>query len=239
MRDDSKSAFEAVEGGPTASDQGDAQPAAAGPIPSHPTVVALREMFGDAVGHHEVNAGDEHVVFIAAERSLDILRWLKDDPDQHYDLLRDVTAVDYGAGRPIQVVYQLFSIPHKRPLRVKCELPLDALQIDSTVGLWQTANWLEREVYDLFGVEFVGHPDPRRILMPDDYEEGHPLRKDFPLRGRFSRAEQTRRALSRDLRHEYSEEELEAGRIPQLMAETDVDSDAEMDFDADHALGRG
>ena len=64
------------------------------------------------------------------------------------------------------------------------------------VPLWQTANWLEREVYDLFGITFRGHPDLRRIIMPMDYAEGHPLRKDFPLRGRFTRPEQTRRALS-------------------------------------------
>ena len=72
---------------------------------------------------------------------------------------------------------------HKRALRVKCELELDHLTIESVVRLWKTANWLEREVYDLFGVDFEGHPDLRRILMPQNYEEGYPLRKDFPLRG--------------------------------------------------------
>src|SRR2546430_411004 len=82
------------------------------------------------------------------------------------------------------------------------ELPLTALEIDSVEPLWKTANWLEREVYDLFGVDFRGHPDLRRILMPENYAEGYPLRKDFPLRGRFSRAEQTRRALSQDP-HDY------------------------------------
>jgi NADH-quinone oxidoreductase subunit D len=80
--------------------------------------------------------------------------------------------------------------------------------LSSVVDLWRSANWLEREVYDMFGVTFAGHPDHRRILMPENYEEGYPLRKDFPLRGRFTRAEQTRRALARDLEDIYSLEEL-------------------------------
>jgi NADH-quinone oxidoreductase subunit C len=144
------------------------------------------------------------------------LEWLRDDPEQRYDLLVDVTAVDYGDGKPLQVVYQLWSIGHKRALRLKCELPLDGLSIDSVVGLWETANWLEREVYDLFGIEFKDHPDLRRILMPQNYAEGHPLRKDFPLRGRFSRAEQTRRALSQDYHDDYTPEALEVGGAPGL-----------------------
>ena len=100
---------------------------------------------------------------------------------------------------------------------MKCELPLDALEIESVCSLWKAANWLEREVYDLFGITFTNHPDLRRILMPPDYAEGHPLRKDFPLRGRFSRAEQTRRALSQDLEHYYFDPELERGGEPQAL----------------------
>jgi len=117
--------------------------------------------------------------------------------------------VDYGGGRPIQVIYQLWSTGHRRSLRVKAELPLDALEIDSVTGVWATANWLEREAFDMFGVNFIGHPDLRRILMPDNYAEGHPLRKDFPLRGRFSRAEQTRRALDFALEDYYTPAELQ------------------------------
>jgi NADH-quinone oxidoreductase subunit C len=115
-------------------------------------------------------------------------------------------------------VYQLFSFFHKQALRVKAELPLDApLEIESVCGLWMAADWLEREVYDMFGITFNNHPDLRRILMPPDYAEGHPLRKDFPLRGRFSRAEQTRRALSQDLDHYYFDAEIELGGESQAL----------------------
>ena len=182
----------------------------------HPAVDALRARFGAAVLHHEVSAGDQHVVYVDAAKNREILAWLKTEPAQHFDFLADVTAVDFGGGRPLQVVYQLWSMPHRRALRVKCELPLTGLQIDSVAPLWHTADWLEREVYDLFGIEFVGHPDLRRILMPENYAEGHPLRKDFPLRGRFSRAEQTRRALSQDPHDYYIPIELEIGREPQM-----------------------
>ena len=183
---------------------------------AHPSVDALRARFGAAILHHEVAAGNQHVVYVDSGRNREILTWLKTDPGQHYDFLADVTAVDFGGGRPLQVVYQLWSMPHRRGLRVKCELALSSLAIDSVQPLWATANWLEREVYDLFGIEFHGHPDLRRILMPENYAEGHPLRKDFPLRGRFTRAEQTRRALSQDPHDQYIPAELAIGREPQM-----------------------
>jgi NADH-quinone oxidoreductase subunit C len=200
---------EAVEGlAEGAATEADAPVAEHGARDAHPSVDALRARFGDAVLRHEQHAGDEHVVFVPGERVREILGWLKEEPSQGYDFLKDVTAVDYGGGRPLQVVYELWSMEHRRQLRVKAELPLDALEVDSVVPLWQTANWLEREVYDLFGIEFREHPDLRRIMMPDNYAEGHPLRKDFPLRGRFSRAEQTRRALALELEDYYTPAEL-------------------------------
>lgn len=210
--------FEKVQAGPDQSRSGRTDTArrldeTTGP---HPSVTALKESFGDAVLHAEVNAGDQHVVFIDPARVVDILGWLKED--QGFDLLVDVTGVDYGGGRPIQVVYQLWSIPNKSALRVKAELPLTDLSIESVVPLWAAANWLEREVYDLFGVEFENHPDLRRILMPENYAEGHPLRKDFPLRGRFTRAEQTRRALQQNVEDYYIPAELGTGGRPQVVS---------------------
>lgn len=213
-------ALDGLAAGPQASDiDAPHMPAEEDELPSHPSVSALRERFDDAVLRHEVHAGDEHVIFVAAERSAEILRWLREDGAHEYDFLADLTCVDYGGGRPIQVLYQLWSMRHKRQLRVKVELPLRALAIDSVVPVWRTADWLEREAYDMFGVQFRGHPDLRRILMPENYQEGHPLRKDFPLRGRFSRSEQTRRALEMDVEDYYTPGELEfmddAGQEPE------------------------
>ncbi len=193
-------------------------------LPSHPSVDGLRDRFGDGVLRHEMVAGDEHIVYIAPADVLETLTWLKEDGGQSYDFLQDLTAVDYGNGRVIQLVYQLWSIRHKRQLRVKAELPLDELETDTVYFLWRAADWLEREVFDMFGVVFNGHPDLRRILMPYNYAEGHPLRKDFPLRGRFTRAEQTRRALSMRTEDHYSPYELDLAHklgqpLPQVMGE--------------------
>ena len=174
-----------------------------------PTVEALQSRFGDAIRRAEVSCGDT-IVFVAAGQSHEILAWLRDEPAQRYDYLIDITAVEYRDRElPLEVVYQLWSMEHKRFLRLKVALPKDQpLTVDSVVDLWEGANWLEREVWDMFGISFAGHPDLRRILMWENYAEGFPLRKDFPLRGRFSRAEQTRRALSGELEKHYSMEEL-------------------------------
>ena len=217
MTDEELSGLDAVDLGPVPSDVAVVAPAAR---PSddpgdHPSVAALVDRFGDAVLRHRRMNGGQWVVWIDPARSLEMLEWLKADPDHAYDMVSDITGVDYGRGEPVEVVYQLFSTTHKRELRVRAPVPVDVLEIDSVWGLWKAANWLEREVYDLFGVVFKGHPDLRRILMPEDYAEGHPLRKDFPLRGRFSRAEQTRRALSQDLGRFYREEDLRVGGDPQ------------------------
>jgi NADH-quinone oxidoreductase subunit C len=176
-----------------------------------PSVTALQARFGRAVLRSEVSCGDT-IVYVTREAAHDALAWLKTDPGQRYDYLTDITAVEYrDRERPIEVVYQLWSIGRKAALRVKLEMirerPLD---VATVTDLWQGADWLEREVWDMFGIRFAGHPDLRRILMWENYSEGHPLRKDFPLRGRFSRAEQVRRALADDLEMHYSMEELSA-----------------------------
>ncbi len=180
-----------------------------GATAANPSVATLRARFGAAVVRAAVVHGAT-IVHLARERAHEVLAWLRDDPGERYDYLADVTAVEYrDRERPLEVVYQLRSIPRNAELRIKIELDrAGALEVDSVVDLWQGANWLEREVWDMFGIRFAGHPDLRRILMWETYDEGHPLRKDFPLRGRFSRAEQVRRALGADLAAHYSMNEL-------------------------------
>ena len=175
----------------------------------HPTVAALRERFANAIGHVQTVWGETSVV-VPARRVLEIVRWLHDDPSQQYNYLSDVTAVEYrDPEQPIEVVWHLRSLPFRRFLRLKAELVKTApLVVDSVWPVFKGADWLERETFDMFGIRFEGHPDLRRILMWEQYKEGHPLRKDFPLRGRFSRSEQLRQALAANPEARYSMEEL-------------------------------
>jgi NADH-quinone oxidoreductase subunit C len=173
------------------------------------TVAALAERFGPDVLRVWESCGDT-IVSVRRERAHEILAWLKEDPSQQFDYLTDVTAVDYrDPEMPLEVVYQLRSLSRKTDLRLKVSLDKGhPLEVDSVVNLWHGADWLEREVFDMFGISFAGHPDLRRILMWETYSEGYPLRKDFPLRGHFSRAEQTRQALAVNPEAHYSLEEL-------------------------------
>jgi len=182
---------------------------AAAPVVSS-SVAALRARFGDAIVRDRVICGDT-VVWVDAAKAHEILAWLRDDPEQQFNYLTDVTAVEYRDGElPLEVVYQLRSLSRRADLRIKVELDKGAaLEVDSVCDLWAGANWIEREVYDMFGVTFRHHPDLRRILMWETYAEGHPLRKDFPLRGHFSRSEQTRQALAAKPESHYSLEELD------------------------------
>jgi NADH-quinone oxidoreductase subunit C len=189
-----------------------------------PSVPALRAEFGSVIERHFVSCG-QTVVYVGRDRLHDVLAWLKDTPGQEYNYLTDVTAVEYrDPERPLEVVYQLRSLDRRADLRVKVALDKRAqLEVRSVYDLWHGADWLEREVYDMFGVTFVGHPDLRRILMWETYAEGYPLRKDFPLRGHFSRAEQTRQALAANPEAHYSLEELSIadayGELPKEMQE--------------------
>jgi NADH-quinone oxidoreductase subunit C len=199
-----------------AGDGGAAGPAAVTPHnvpreggPANRTASTLQARFGDAIRRVDVVWG-ETTVYVARERLLEVVRWLHDDPEQQYDYLSDVTAVEHrDPERPLEVVWHLRSLPRRQFLRLKVELPRgSALEVESVWPVYRGADWLERECYDMFGIRFTGHPDLRRILMWEQYREGYPLRKDFPLRGRFSRAEQLRQALAANPEARYSMEEL-------------------------------
>ena len=177
--------------------------------PVNPSAAALVARFGAAIVRTDVTWG-ETTVFVTNEALHGIVRWLHDEPSERYDYLVDVTAVEYrDADRPIEVVWHLRALAHRRFLRLKVELPKRAaLSVASIMDIYSGADWLERECYDMFGIRFDGHPDLRRLLMWETYKEGYPLRKDFPLRGRFSRAEQLKQALAADPEARYSMEEL-------------------------------
>jgi NADH-quinone oxidoreductase subunit C len=176
---------------------------------ANPSVDAIREKFAGAVTRADVVWG-ETTVIIDRARVLEVIQWLHDDPSQRYDYLSDVTAVEFrDMERPIEVVWHLRSLPFRRFLRVKVLVERGtALEVPSVWDVYKSADWLERECYDMFGIKFAGHPDLRRLLMWEQYKEGYPLRKDFPLRGRFSRSEQLRQALAANPEARYSKEEL-------------------------------
>ena len=143
----------------------------------------LLDAFSGAVLATHAARGDATVVVDAA-RIVDVLRFLRDTPGLGFDMLMDLTAVDY-AGHPdrdgprFEVVYHLLSSQQMQRLRVKAGVPEMPCQNDSCVAVRPAANWMEREVFDLYGVRFRNHPDLRRILLYEEFE-GHPLRKDYP-----------------------------------------------------------
>ncbi|MEO7457808.1 MAG: NADH-quinone oxidoreductase subunit C [Gemmatimonadaceae bacterium] len=175
----------------------------------NPAAAALRQQFGSAVARVDVVWG-ETTVIVEAARVNEIVRWLHDDPTQQYDYCSDVTAVEFrDLERPIEVVWHLRSLPFRRFLRLKALLHKgQPLEVPSVWDIHKGVDWMERECYDMFGIVFQGHPDLRRILRWEQYKEGFPLRKDFPLRGRFSRSEQLRQALAQNPEAKYSMEEL-------------------------------
>ena len=205
------SRFEVVSTGDSASGSQPSTPTAIPHrgAPANPSAQALQQKFGSVITRVEVIWG-ETVVYVQRASAHAIIQWLHDDPAQRYNFLSDVTAVEYrDPGVPIEVVWHLRSLPFRRFLRVKAELEKgQPLEIDSVYDIYRSADWLERECYDMFGIRFRGHPDLRRILMWEQYKEGYPLRKDFPLRGRFSRSEQLRQALAQNPEARYSMEEL-------------------------------
>jgi len=118
---------------------------------------------------------------VPRDHLLDVARVLRDAPELRFAFLAELTAVDVWPREPrFEVIYVLVSLEHRRRLRMKVRLQGADAHVATVTGIWPAANWLEREVWDLFGIAFDGHPDPRRLLMPEDWE-GFPLRKDSPV----------------------------------------------------------
>ena len=195
----------------------------------NPSADRIRARFAGACVRTEVVWGDTNV-YITPGSVLDVVTYLHDDEQERYDYLVDVTAVEFrDIEQSLQVVWHLRSLPYRRFLRLKVELsPRAELRVPSVWPVYKGADWLERECFDMFGIHFDGHPDLRRILMWEQYREGYPLRKDFPLRGRFSRSEQLRQALSGQPESRYSMEEL-----------TIADAFEDLPLDMRKRLGKG
>lgn len=153
------------------------------PVPPR-SLVRLREVRGDDL--QDVEEGEVPIVRVKPERIEDVCRFLKEDPDCRMELLSDLSGVDMIAlDRPeprFDVVYHLFSLASGERMTLKAAVGENE-EIPTVSTVWRTANWHEREAFDMFGIRFAGHPDLRRILMPDEFD-AHPLRKDFPLEGR-------------------------------------------------------
>lgn len=144
------------------------------------TVTALKEKFGDAI-EQVVEFRGETTAWVKREALIEALRFLKESPELHYTFLANLTAYDDWPEEPrFKVVYQLREMTGPVNFRVKCAVSGESPELPTATGLFLNANWHERELFDMFGITFTGHPDLRRLLMPADWQ-GHPLRKDYPL----------------------------------------------------------
>jgi NADH-quinone oxidoreductase subunit C len=143
----------------------------------------LKAEFGDAVGPLSEPKIDPFAV-VKGDRIVEVCRWLKATPGVELDLCEDLTGIDWPKRNVIEVVYHLYSYRHRHGIVLKVEADRANPVVPTVEGVWKAANWLEREVYDLLGVQFTGHPDLRRVMLPDDWV-GHPLRKDYQEAGGF------------------------------------------------------
>src|SRR5689334_7120379 len=145
-------------------------------------VARLLEWNRDAVESGKFDR-NELTIYVRRDNIREACAILRDSPALQYNFLADITAVDWYPSEPrFEVVYHLLSIPRRARVRLKVRLASDDVRLESVTSVWPAANYFEREIFDLFGVHFEGHPYLRRIMMPDDWQ-GHPLRKDYPVEG--------------------------------------------------------
>jgi NADH-quinone oxidoreductase subunit C len=151
-------------------------------LKSHPAIAKLLSWNAAAVEGAKYDR-DETSIYIETSSLREACVLLRDDPSCPFNYLADLTCVDWFPSQPrFEVIYHLLSISKKERLRLKVRLSGDAPALESVTSVWPSANYFEREVFDLFGVRFTGHPYLLRLLMPEDWE-GHPLRKDYPVEG--------------------------------------------------------
>jgi NADH-quinone oxidoreductase subunit C len=144
-------------------------------------IASLKEALPGAEIESVPSVDLQTTMYVSREDVPALARVLRDRPELAFNLLAEITAVDFWPREPrFELVYILVSIPNRQRLRMKVRLPGADPRVSTMIGVWPAANWLEREVWDLFGISFDGHPDPRRLLMPEDWE-GYPLRKDYPV----------------------------------------------------------
>jgi NADH-quinone oxidoreductase subunit C len=155
-------------------------------LENHPALQKLRQFNSQAVEDAQEFRG-EVTVHIRRENLKHVCEFLRDDQQLSFKFLADLTALDHYPGEPrFETVYHLLSLKNNERLRLKVRLPEDDPRVESMVAVWPAANAYEREVFDLFGIQFENHPFLRRILMPEEWE-GHPLRKDYPVQGNITR----------------------------------------------------
>ena len=151
-------------------------------LKNHPAVARLLGWNAAAVQGAKFDR-DEMTIYLDRHSLREACALLKEDPACPFNFFSDVTCVDWYPAEPrFEVVYHLLSIPKKERVRLKVKLSSESPVIESLTSVWPGANYFEREVFDLFGIRFTGHPYMRRILMPEDWD-GHPLRKDYPVEG--------------------------------------------------------
>ncbi|UXP32851.1 NADH-quinone oxidoreductase subunit C [Reichenbachiella agarivorans] len=146
-------------------------------------IAEFKLLVQDRLGESAVLSIDENAtpkaLIVAANQIKDICAYLRDNDQSYFDMLSCLTAIDNGPeANTMEVVYNLYSIPLEQSLMLKTFIPRDNPELETVCDIWKTANWHEREAFDLFGVKFSGHPDMRRILMPADWV-GYPMRKDY------------------------------------------------------------
>lgn len=151
---------------------------------NHPIAQKIRGYFPSAYLGATLFRGDLSI-HIKKEGILELCKLLRNDPALDFDYPVHIASVDYLREKPrFEVVYEFFSIKKKHQVRIKARVTEDDCTIDSVTGIWRAANYFEREVYDMMGIRFNNHPEMKRILLPDEYTEGYPLRKNFPIEGR-------------------------------------------------------